>query len=82
MLVVDMKSLARLKSERAASGGGSAYSPFRSSVSSLTIWEGNRANFWKNYSPVFIGGLTVFAAVRGLTRKFWAVFDENIFERR
>jgi hypothetical protein len=34
---------------------------------------------WKNYSPMFIGGLTNLRHLGGLTREFWAVFEENNF---
>jgi hypothetical protein len=66
------------KSER-ATGGVDRLQPFFIPASSLSTWNRKCANFWENDSPMDIGGLWLFGVEGGLTREFWAVFEENIF---
>jgi hypothetical protein len=49
------------------------------SVSSLSNEDREGANFGKFYSPMDIGGLWLLGVGGGLTRRFWAVFEENSF---
>jgi hypothetical protein len=66
------------KSER-ATGGVDRLQPFFVSLSILSTWNRKYAAGWKIYSPMDIGGLWLLVVGGGLTREFWAVFEENSF---
>jgi hypothetical protein len=67
------------KSER-ATGGGDRLQPFFISLSILSSWNRKYAAGCKNYSSMDIGGLWILGVPGGLTREFWAVFEENSFD--
>jgi hypothetical protein len=66
------------KSER-TTGGGDRLQPFFISLSILSSWNRKYAAGWKIYSPMDIGVLWLLGGPGGLTREFWAVFEENSF---